>query len=160
MEPTALPACGLYRTTAPIHGIPAGRLVYFHNHGTPGPGLYVPTGWASNVARFSNNGTTVSDELMVRTLLPLPAQGFYRVAAPFHCCEKKCRLFESDLLVQLGYDGAGKPILFVPELGADGMRIPQQGQGVDDAQLRQLVPLKVAHAAPPAGTVRDVSVIH
>lgn len=35
--------CGLYRTTRPIpDAVPAGVLVYYHNHGDPGPGVYLP----------------------------------------------------------------------------------------------------------------------
>ena len=36
MSETNLPPCGLYRTTKPVGDVPAGALVYFHNHGTPG----------------------------------------------------------------------------------------------------------------------------
>jgi hypothetical protein len=57
-----LPPCGLYRTVKPVAGIDAGRLVYFHNHGNPGPGLYPPDGWNANRARFSENGATVPHE--------------------------------------------------------------------------------------------------
>ena len=44
---TELPPCGLYRTVKPIGSIEAGRLVYFHNHGDPGPGLYFPESWSA-----------------------------------------------------------------------------------------------------------------
>ena len=54
-----LPPCGLYRTTTKIGEIEAGRLVYFHNHGDPGPGLYLPSGWSNNTARWGARGTTV-----------------------------------------------------------------------------------------------------
>ena len=42
MTSPALPACGLYRTLLPIGDLEAGRLVYFHNHGNPGAGVYFP----------------------------------------------------------------------------------------------------------------------
>ena len=47
-----LPPCGLYRTTAAIGSIEAGRLVYFHNHADPGPGMYLPARWTRNRATF------------------------------------------------------------------------------------------------------------
>src|SRR5689334_9292216 len=115
-----LPPCGLYRTTGQIGAIPEGRLVYFHNHGDPGPGLYLPAGWKANQMQLQERGTLLGSPEDVRLLEPLPAEGFYRVSAPFHCCENRCRQFETEQLVQLGYDGAGQAILFLPEL-VDGM---------------------------------------
>ncbi|MGD8859312.1 MAG: hypothetical protein PVI30_04820 [Myxococcales bacterium] len=141
-----LPPCGLYRTTAPVAGIPAGRLVYFHNHGDPGPGLYLPEGWSHNRMQASRHGRTLQHpEDDVRLLEPLPPEGFYRVTETFHCCEKKCRLFEPEMLLQLGYNAAGEAIAFVPEL-VDGMlAVPTRGSRVEPAvfdKLRQLrVPL-------------------
>src|SRR5678815_1810646 len=98
----ALPACGLYRTAREVVGVPAGRLVYFHNHGDPGPGLYLPESWALNRARFSQRGQTLSSDADADALEALPAEGFYRVREAFHCCAKQCRRFELELLVQLG----------------------------------------------------------
>src|SRR5206468_1595524 len=78
-----LPPCGLYRTTMQIGGIEAGRLVYFHDHGNPGPGLYLPDSWKSNRAHFSSDGMTAPTDLDPRALQALPAEGFYRVTAAF-----------------------------------------------------------------------------
>jgi len=122
-----LPPCGLYRTTGSIGVVEAGRLVYFHNHGDPGPGVYVPSGWRYNRALFDAKGQAIEDPGLVRFLLPLPREGFYLVLNPFHCCEKKCRLFEQDALLQLGYSGDGEPILFVPELVDHMFAIPAKG---------------------------------
>lgn len=138
-----LPACGLYRTTAAIGPIPAGRLVYFHNHGDPGPGLYLPADWSRNRVRMQSKGTLLPTPADARSLLPLPGEGFYRVAETFHCCERRCRSFEPDMLVQLGYDAAGEALLFVPEL-VDGMlAIPEQGSRVDLEKLAHVQRLKV-----------------
>ena len=41
--------------------MPAGRLVYFHNHGDPGPGIYLPQDWNLNRARWQQRGFTVPD---------------------------------------------------------------------------------------------------
>jgi hypothetical protein len=46
--------------------------------------------------------------------------------------------------VQLGYDGAAQPILFVPELEAAQMALPDRGVRVDAACLEKMVPLLVA----------------
>jgi hypothetical protein len=139
-----LPPCGLYRTTAPVGSIPAGRLVYFHNHGEPGPGLYLPASWSGNRLRLQERGSLLPSPEDVRWLEPLPPEGFYRVAEPFHCCEKRCRLFEAELLVQLGYDASGQAVAFVPEI-VDGMlAIPAQGSRIDHDRLQRLKLLKVA----------------
>ena len=140
---TKLPDCGLYRTLAPIAGIPAGRLVYFHNHGDPGPGFYFPESWTHNRAKFSSAGTTAPADLDPRSLQRLPAEGFYRVTEPFFCCSKQCVRYEPEMLVQLGYNGNGKPLVFMPELGPGGMAIPERGTAIDDDALAHLVKLAV-----------------
>ncbi len=139
-----LPPCGLYRTTEPIGNVPAQRLVYFHNHGDPGPGVYLPEGWSLNRAQFSKKGTTLPEESLAFTLEPLPAEGLYRVLSEFTCCEKHCRTFPPELLVQLGYNGQGEPILFVPELTDAGLALPQMGTKLEADRLEHLAPLKVA----------------
>ena len=95
--------------------MPAGRLVYFHNHGAPGPGIYLPERWRNNRAVFAPRGSTLADPGDAALLQPLLAEGLYRVLEPFTCCEKRCRTYARELLVQLGYDGEANPIVFVPE---------------------------------------------
>ena len=140
----ALPPCGLYRTTVAIGDIAAGRLVFFHNHGDPGPGLYLPDEWEANRAIFAQDGMTLPGDDLATTLEPLADEGFYRIATPFHCCEKKCQHFDSDMLVQLGYDGDATPILFVPELIHGHLAIPEQGVAIDSDAIGHLVLLKIA----------------
>lgn len=139
-----LPPCGLYRTIARIGEVEAGRLVYFHNHGNPGPGLYFPERWTHNRAHFTPRGSTVPPDFDPRALRPLPAEGFYRVTAPFHCCAKKCRAFEPEMMVQLGYNGAGRALLFLPELVGGALTVPETGSLVDDTVLPSLTSLAVA----------------
>ena len=54
--------------------------------------------------------------------------------------------------MQLGYDGDARPLLFVPEWGADGMTFPLEGQALEAANLLRLELLKVHTPPPPAGT--------
>ena len=155
MTPTSLPPCGLYRTALPIAGVPAGRLVYFHNHGDPGAGIYLPERWTNNRAHFSPQGTTLPAEFDPRSFEPLPREGFYRVTAAFHCCDKQCVRFEPEAFVQLGYNGEGRPLLFVPELASGGIGVPERGTFVDDAVLPNLVALRVAErSGGPDATAR------
>lgn len=137
-----LPPCGVYRTTQKIGDVEAGRLVYFHNHGNPGPGLYFPESWSHNRAKWSANGYTLPKIFDVRALKPLPAEGFYRVTSSFYCCEKQCVKFEPDQLLQLGYNGAGRAIVFVPEYVAGAITVPDKGTVIDDASLPHLALLK------------------
>lgn len=138
-----LPPCGLYVTTADVGAVPAGRLVYFHNHGDPGPGLYLPSGWKANRAHWRTQGVPLPEPASVRLLEPLPREGFYRVTEAFHCCAKRCRRFEPEALVQLGYDARAQAILFLPEL-VDGMlAIPERGSRIDRDRLACLQALKL-----------------
>jgi hypothetical protein len=148
MSATALPPCGIYRTTQPVGDIPAGKLIFFHNHGNPGAGVYLPASWKQNRASWHQNGTPIPGPWWAATLDPLAYEGFYRVREQFHCCEKKCMEFQLDQLVQLGYNGDADPILFVPEIRAEGFHIPESGMRIDRAQISKLQPLKTAMNIP------------
>ncbi len=142
-----LPPCGLYRTGAALDAhVPAGRLVYFHNHGDPGPGIYLPSGWNANRAQWHDHGHTIPSPAWAATLEPLAAEGFYRVREGFTCCAKRCRTFEPELLVQLGYDGEAHAIVFVPEWTTHGLGLPETGTRIDAAHLARLAALTVAEA--------------
>jgi hypothetical protein len=159
MSATSLPPCGIYRTTQPLNDIPAGKLVYFHNHGNPGAGIYLPQSWTQNRCTFSQNGTPIPGAWWAATLDPLAYEGFYRVREVFHCCEKKCVEFQTDQLVQLGYNGDAEPILFVPELRTQGFHIPESGMRIDRSRISKLQPLKVA--VPSSGPTSDAgNVVH
>jgi hypothetical protein len=145
-------ACGIYRATVAIgDSVPAGALVYYHNHGDPGPGVYLPREWRLNRAVFHERGTTVPDVHYPLSLEPLLPEGLYRVVAPFDCCERQCQHFEEDLLVQLGYNGKAQPILFVPELIDGALGFPATGALVDEETLARLQPLKVRMGPGPKG---------
>lgn len=132
-----------------VAGIPAGRLVYFHDHGDPGPGLYLPESWQNNRARFATRGTTLTVENEAAGLQALRSEGLYRVREAFTCCEKKCVTFTENMLVQLGYNGAGSAIVFVPEWTSTGLRFPERGQATSDERLAALEVLTVASARAP-----------
>lgn len=148
MSATALPPCGIYRTTQKLENVPAGRLVFFHNHGEPSPGVYLPTSWAQNRATFDSRGTPIPGPWWAATLDPLAVEGFYRVREAFHCCEKRCVEFQPDQLVQLGYNGEAEPIVFVPEIRETGLIIPENGMRIDRSRIGKLAPLKVAMSNP------------
>jgi hypothetical protein len=149
-----LPPCGIYRTTQPLgEHVPAGRFVYFHRHGDPGPGVYLPSGWAANRARWHETGHTIPSPEWAASLAPLPREGLYRVREAFTCCEKRCRTFAAELLVQLGYDAAAQPLLFVPEWTSAGLAIPELGLRIDDDRLGRLALLQVPETEEKVGHV-------
>jgi hypothetical protein len=151
-----LPDCGFYRTTTPIDAVPAGRLVYFHNHGDPGPGIYLPESWHLNRAKFASKGTPLGDLQFAQTLQPLVEEGLYRVKEAFNCCEKNCRSFSESLLVQLGYNGSGQPILFLPKWSDAGLSFPQKGQLIDSDRIKCIVRLQIEdQAAPPTHQISE-----
>jgi hypothetical protein len=132
---------------APVGSIPAGRLVYFHNHGDPGPGLYLPSGWQHNRVELQERGMTLTDPDLVRLLEPLPPEGLYRVTESFHCCDLRCRLYDPEMLVELGYNAQGQAIVFVPELVNGMLAIPTTGTAIDHGSLIRLKQLKVPQAS-------------
>lgn len=146
MSAKNLPPCGLYRTTTDIGDVAADTLVYFHNHGDPGPGVYLAKSWTLNRAVFHKRGYTLPEpvEQVAATLEQLPAEGFYRVSERFYCCDEKCRAFEPEDFVQLGYNGDAEAILFVPELRPEGFAIPSVGSVIAPEHLAKLVALRVA----------------
>ena len=155
-----LPPCGLYATRAAIGTVPAGRLVYFHNHGNPGPGLYLPASWTGNRARFEARGHLLGKPEDVELLEPLLAEGLYRVTAAFFCCEQRCRRFEADSLVQLGYDASARAILFVPELVGAHVALPTRGTRIDREHFEQLAKLRVPVTDSPRHEGSDETLLH
>ena len=143
-----LPACGLYLTRSPIGAVPAGRLVYFHNHGDPGPGVYLPTRWVGNEARFGQPGVVLGEVDANAALEPLAPEGLYRVVTAFDCCANHCRTFEVDSLVQLGYDGAGNAILLEPNQLDGRVAFPDRGSRIDRDRIAMLGRLRVARPRP------------
>lgn len=145
------PPCGIYRTTQQLEAIPPGRLVYFHNHGDPGPGIYLPERWSDNRAQWQARGTTIPSAEWSKTLAPIANEGLYRVKGEFFCCARQCRKYDAGLLVQLGYDGEAQALLFVPEWTEAGLRFPTEGLKLEAANLRELEPLKVTQRPPASG---------
>ena len=150
-----LPPCGLYRTTRDISGVPEGRLVYFHNHGKPGPGVYLPESWHRNRARFSPKGTTLPALEDAGALAPLPAEGLYVVNETFTCCEKRCVEYQPGMLVQLGYQASAQALLFVPEWRAGEFILPERGNAVDTEVAKKMTRLRVPDVRAPDDVAPD-----
>ena len=106
-----LPDCGLFRTTKPLPEheaeVPAGVLVYFHNHSDSGlPVVIVPDHNVHNRWHFHGAGIPFRGLSWADSLVQLPAEGFYmlRKALTFDGGE-----WPKAALVQLGYTQVGRP---------------------------------------------------
>lgn len=159
----ALPDCGLYRTTQalPAHedDVPAGILVYFHNHSDSGlPQIVLPDHNVHNRWHFHGPGVTFRSLAWAASLGKLPPQGFYFL--------KDEILFDGGswpkfTLTQLGYTRRAEPILFIAQEQHDpkenSLYFSEKGVKIDLELLSLLEPLVVyrdpsadPHASDPA----------
>lgn len=130
-----LPPCGLYRTATAMpdrdEQVPAGKLVYFHNHSRePDTGIVLlPEENTANKWKFTERGYLVRNASWARSLVPLLDEGFYTVAASF---QKGTTAVEQGQLVQLGYNRDGVPIIFFPTYQAtsNGLVFPVKGMSI------------------------------
>ena len=70
--------------------------------------------WAAQDAVRAALAQRIADRAP-RAVITFAPEGLYWVRERFFCCEKRCRAFEANQLVQLGYNGEGDALLFVPE---------------------------------------------
>jgi len=153
-----LPDCGLYRTTKPLPehetDVPAGTLVYFHNHSDSGlPVVIAPEHNVLNRWHFHGGGLQFRGLSWADSLVKLPAEGFYmlRKALSFEGGE-----WPKATLVQLGYTRTADPILFIAQVRAqldeNDLFFSDRGVGVSREQLALLEQLQVFAEPAAAGT--------
>ena len=139
-----LPDCGLFRTTKPLPEhegeVPAGSLVYFHNHSDSGlPVVVVPEHNVHNRWHFHGAGIPFRGLSWADSLVQLPAEGFYtlRKALTFDGGE-----WPKAAIVQLGYTKTGDPILFIGQvrgsLTENDLFFSDRGVGITREQLALL----------------------
>ena len=152
-----LPNCGLYRTTKPLpeheSEIPAGVLVYFHNHSDSGlPVVIVPEHNILNRWHFHGAGVPFRGLSWADSLVSLPNEGFYSLRKPL---EFEGGNWPKAALVQLGYNKSGDPILFIAQqqasMDANVLFFSERGVGIKREQLALLEPLSVYVEPTPAG---------
>ena len=110
-----LPDCGLYKTTKALPGheerVPAGTLVYFHNHSDSGlpqvlaPDHNVHNRWHFHGPPIEFRGLTWADSLQ-----KVPDEGFFTLRKELTFDGGK---WPKGALVQLGYTKQGDAILFI-----------------------------------------------
>ncbi len=139
----ANPSCGLYRTLFALPGaekaVPAGALVYFHDHSEHGtPVVILPERAVDNRWQFSGEGHSIADERWPTTLVQLRKEGFYRAGTSLSL--PGGRKLPEGLLVQLGYTRRGESVVFPGELASGTViRFRSRGLMVTDLQADSLV---------------------
>jgi hypothetical protein len=145
----SLPECGLYRTTQALPGhedeVPAGLLVYFHNHSDSGlPQVVLPDHCMHNRWHFHGPGVVFRSLAWAASLHRVPSQGFYFL--------KEDLVFDGGswpkhTLVQLGYTRRAEPIIFIGQeraaLEENDLFFSDKGVRIDPEVLDILVPLTV-----------------
>ena len=141
----ATPEPGLYRTTRPYPGreeeIPAGVLVFLGIPENGGMPFVVRPGANRNNTWFWGEPTVpVRASSWVESLTKLPPEGFYTLPQDISF-DGGGRWLEN-AVVQLGYNGEGKGIIFVGERRDDEERnilvFSDRGRVVEDSLLRRL----------------------
>ncbi len=154
----ALPPCGIYKTTFALPNreeeVPAGRLIYFHNHSEQGPPLVLlPKENTHNVWTFQERGYLVEGEgapAFITTLASLPAEGLYLVQRAIDTNDGG---IPARTLVQVGYNPSGHAIVFPARAQANGFAFPDRGTRFEGFKVFD----KLARASfdPPQGAARD-----
>lgn len=130
MAPSTLPPCGLYRTVDPLPGkeewVRENLLVYFHNHSQQGPPLLLlPASNAQNRWTFHDKGYLIRTPEFVASLVQLHPEGYYVLNEPIYLSHDE--MIPERTLVQLGYNRAADPILFLADFEANAINFPTNG---------------------------------
>ncbi len=144
-----LPNCGLYRTTKPLpeheSEIPAGILVYFHNHSDSGlPVVIAPEHNIMNRWHFHGAGIPFRGLSWADSLTRMPNEGFYMLRKDLNFDGGS---WPKGTLVQLGYNRNADAILFIAQQRAqmdeNDLFFSDRGVGIKPEVLAILEPLKV-----------------
>ncbi|HEU4404098.1 MAG TPA: hypothetical protein VFS43_02215 [Polyangiaceae bacterium] len=150
-----LPKPGLYRTTQPYPGLedalPAPALVYVGQRPDDGlPFVVRPGQNFRNEWYWTEPTITLRSPTWAKTLVALPAEGFYTLPADFAPAENI--RWPRNAIVQLGYNARGQGIVFLAERHANEERnvlsFSERGASVDDEFLRRLVRAPVLSVRP------------
>jgi hypothetical protein len=142
--------CGLYQTpnayTDQEHRIPAGSLVYFHNHSDNGrlPSVLLPDRNVYNRWRFEGPSIeNINNLSWVEALKQIPVEGFYTLRQELTFDEGRGK-WPKGSIVQLGYTRMAVPLLFMATLRArrkeHGLFFSDKGLGLTHEQLNILEP--------------------
>ncbi len=152
-----MPEPGLYRTTLAYPGkedeIPANALVYVGNPPNGGLTFVVRPGANRKNQWFWGEPTVpIRATSWAKSLKSLPPEGFYTL--PYDLDLGDGGRWVKNAIVQLGYNGEGRGIIFVGERhdadDANVLRFSDRGVVVDDNLLFKLVWAPILPVAKPA----------
>lgn len=140
-----LPEPGLYRTTKPYPGhesaIPANVLVYVGVGSDNVTFVVRPGSNRRNRWYWGPPTTPLRSTVWAQTLRKLPSEGFYTLPEEIRTSDGG--LWVKNAIVQLGYNGEGKGIIFVAEDHADETRnvliFSDKGLLIEDSLLDRLI---------------------
>ena len=154
-----LPEPGMYRTTRPYPSreqeLPAGVLVFIGAHSETGMPFVVRPGANRNNRWYWGEPTVALRALAwTETLTPLRPEGFYTL--PEELAVGSSGRWLKGAIVQLGYDGGGRGILFVGEQHEEEPRnvlvFAERGVAVEDALIERLIRAPILFTNPPSGS--------
>jgi hypothetical protein len=161
--------CGLYRASKALPGnedkVPAGTLVYFHNHSSnngPLPSVIPPDHNVHNRWHFHQEGAidNIRSPSWVDSLEKMPEQGFYTLRRELPLDTGS---WPKGSIVQLGYTRNADPILFIAQqravLQENDLFFSDKGVGIKRDQLSLLEPAAI-YADPGDGTEHPTGPTH
>jgi hypothetical protein len=161
--------CGLYRATKALPGneakVPAGTLVYFHNHSSNGgvlPSVIPPDHNVHNRWHFHQEGAieNIRSPSWVESLERMPDQSFYTLRQPLPFDGGS---WPKGAIVQLGYTSTAEPILFIgrvrASLAENDLFFSDKGVGIKREQLSLLEPAPI-YAEPGDGSEHATAPTH
>jgi hypothetical protein len=163
--------CGLYRAHKALPGneeaVPAGTLVYFHNHHASDPNRALPSiippdhnihnRWHFHAETAIND---IRSPSWVDSLEKLPDQGFYTLKRDLSV---EGGVYPKGSLVQLGYTRTADPIVFIarvrPTLAENDLFFSDKGVGLKREQLNILEPV-IVNMDQGDGTEHEIGPSH
>lgn len=148
--------CGVYRTGRALRAgemeIPAGSLVYFHNHSVQGPPIVLlPDTNTQNRWTYTSGGWLVEDPEFITAMVGLKAEGLYSLNRRLQV--GKDEFVSERALVQLGYNRSADTILFVATPQGNGFVFPDRGLRFDAPDVQEILePVNFAIPNAPPGT--------
>lgn len=144
----AMPRCGLYRTTRPLsEDVPAGVLVNLHTHDAPV--VHLPVFSSFNRWQWDKEGRPVRARSDLETLRALPPEGYYVLRQDVRFDEAK---WPAGSLVQLGYDRAATPLLFLAQrrfhLAENTLFFAERGMPFEHESFERALEALVVHEEP------------
>jgi hypothetical protein len=161
--------CGLYRATKALPGneekVPAGSLVYFHNHSSnngPLPSVIPADHNIHNRWHFHQEGAieNIRSPSWVESLEKMPDQTFYTLRRELTFDGGS---WPKGAIVQLGYTKTAEPILFIARVRAtlaeNDLFFSDKGVGIKRDQLSLLEPA-VIYSEPGDGSEHATAPTH